>query len=108
MNSLNTLQTKSEERIQTYKREELLKQSIALAFERTNLPAFNIDNLVNDVNIKFINLPNEIILTAIKKGALGDFGRTYRMSTQEICIWINEHLKSINKDVNGNSKINMI
>tara|TARA_R110002124_G_scaffold283449_2_gene459470 strand:- start:1188 stop:1334 length:147 start_codon:yes stop_codon:yes gene_type:complete len=48
------------------------------------------------------------MLTAIKKGALGEFGRTYRMSTQEVCIWINEHLKSINRDINGKPKINMV
>lgn len=108
MSNLNTLPTKLENQIQTYKRDELLKQSIALAFERTNLPAFNIDNLVNDISNKYKNLPNEIMLTAIKRGALGEFGRTYRMSTQEVCIWVNKHLESINRDINGKPKINMI
>tara|TARA_R110000868_G_scaffold14021_1_gene65427 strand:+ start:19650 stop:19970 length:321 start_codon:yes stop_codon:yes gene_type:complete len=106
MNNSNKLQTKLETDTQTYN--NILKSSLALAFERTNLPAFNIDNLVNDISNKYKNLPNEIMLTAIKKGALGEFGRTYRMSTQEVCIWINEHLKSINRDINGKPKINMV
>lgn len=76
------------------KRDDTVKKSIALAFERTNLPVFNLDNLTTDVLREFEGKDIYIITKAIKNGSLGLYGRTYRMSTQEVCIWIREFLKS--------------
>lgn len=31
------------------------------------------------------------ILKAIRNGSLGRYGKTFKLSTQEICIWIREY-----------------
>lgn len=73
---------------------QITTASVALAFERTNLPMFNTDKLVLDVLKEFENTPIKDITKAIKKGSLGHYGRTYRMSTQEVCLWIREYKAS--------------
>ena len=52
-----------------------------------------VQNCHKDISSKFKGVPQEKIFEAIKKGSLGEYGRTYRLSTQEICIWIREYLK---------------
>ena len=100
MNNSKQLQTKSDLTTQAFKNIEVIKQSMALAFERTNLPVFDIDNLSNDILKEFENKDINLITSAIRNGSLGVYGRTYRMSTQEVCIWVREYLKTnkVSKD----------
>jgi hypothetical protein len=35
------------------------------------------------------------IRQALRNGGLGKYGRTYKLSTQEVCYWIREHIKPI-------------
>lgn len=93
MTNLKKLPQTSESNIQTYKKTEVIKLSMALAIERTNTPAFNVDNLVGDVLDEFKGVSVNIITEAIKKGSLGSYGKTYKLSTQEVCIWVREHIK---------------
>lgn len=94
MSNLKKSQNKSELAIQTSKNLETIKKSMVLAFERTNLPVFNLDNLVNDISSEFKGKDINLITKAIRNGSLGLYGRTYRMSTQEVCIWVREYLKT--------------
>jgi len=93
MKNLTTLRQKSE--IAT--REFNLKNSLAVAFERTNTPPFNLDKLVSDVLSEFPRVSNEDITLALRSGSLGKYGRTFKLSTQEICFWIREYQKSKTK-----------
>jgi hypothetical protein len=34
----------------------------------------------------------------LRNGGLGKYGRTYKLSTQEVCYWIREHIKPIKQD----------
>lgn len=77
---------------------ELLKMSVAIAIERTRTPIFDIEKLVDDLTAEFPRLPIADLTQAIKNGGLGKYGRTYRFSTQEVCIWVRQYLK----DANGN------
>jgi len=70
---------------------------LAVAFERTNTPPFNLDKLVSDVLTEFPKVTNNEITAALRSGSLGKYGRTFKLSTQEICYWIREYLKSKNK-----------
>ena len=79
-----------------------LKQSIALAFERTGTPPVNIDNMSKDIATEFEGIKDDVVSMAIRNGSLGHYGRTYRLSTQEICIWIREYKKET-----GRVKLNM-
>ena len=93
MKNLTTLQQKSE--IAT--REFNLKNSLAVAFERTNTAPFNLDKLVSDVLSEFPRVSNEDITLALRSGSLGKYGRTFKLSTQEVCFWIREYQKSKTK-----------
>tara|TARA_R110000772_G_scaffold167652_2_gene279376 strand:+ start:867 stop:1205 length:339 start_codon:yes stop_codon:yes gene_type:complete len=97
MSNLKISQQASEVAIQNFKNKELVKKSIALAFERTNTTVFNIENLIEDVLREFKHKDIELITKAIKNGSLGLYGKTYKLSTQEVCIWIREYQKELDK-----------
>lgn len=85
--------TKLENNIQTY--EGRLPKAIVLAFQRVNVQPERIMGISDDVKRAFPKIEEKDLIEAIKRGALGEFGRTYRMSTQEVCIWVREHLKKV-------------
>jgi hypothetical protein len=71
---------------------EELKLAIAVAFERTSTEPFNIDNMVKDVINEFGRHQKDDIIKAIRNGGLGLYGKTFKLSTQEICICIRSYL----------------
>ena len=75
-----------------------LKLSIAFAFERTRSEAFDITEMVRDILTEFPRLSSDRLIEAIRNGSLGKYGRTFRLSTQEVCYWIREHIKPIKQD----------
>lgn len=75
-----------------------LKLSIAFAFERTRSEPFDITEMVRDILTEFPRLDSERITEALRNGSLGKYGRTFRLSTQEVCFWIREYLKPIKQD----------
>lgn len=75
-----------------------LKLSIAFAFERTRSEPFDIAEMVRDILTEFPRLQSERITEALRNGSLGKYGRTFRLSTQEVCYWIREYLKPIKQD----------
>lgn len=66
--------------------------------ERIGMELTNIDSTIYDISTEFSFLSVEKIQIAIRCGALGKYGRTYKMTTQEVCYWIREYIKS--KDTN--------
>ncbi len=75
-----------------------LKPSLALAMERVGMELSNINSTIFDIETEFSFLSLEKIQYAIRCGGLGKYGRTYKMTTQEVCYWIREYIKS--KDSN--------
>lgn len=73
-----------------------VQKSIILAFERTSTDLVNIEFVTKDIISEFPKMKEEEIVKAIKNGSLGKYGRTYKLCTQEICIWIREYLKDRN------------
>jgi len=53
--------------------------------------------LVSDVLSEFPRVSNEDITLALRSGSLGKYGRTFKLSTQEVCFWIREYQKSKTK-----------
>lgn len=94
MNNLQTSQTNLELTI----RESKISQSIAVAFQRTGTDPYNIEMMVNDIKTEFKFLSDDEIQKAIRNGGLGKYGKTYKLTTQEVCIWIREYLKERNKN----------
>lgn len=74
-----------------------LQTSLLVAFERTATEPYDMQNMVKDVLTEFPNIKDNDITLAIRSGSLGKYGKTYKFSTQEVCIWIREYLKEKNK-----------
>ena len=89
--NLQKLQTKSET-ANTNKKQDLLT-ALILAFERTRSEPFDVTGLMQDVLTEFSNINSDEIITALRLGGLGMYGRTFKLSTQEVCFWIRQYLK---------------
>jgi len=76
-----------------------LQTSLLLAIERTNTPIFDTSNTIKDIISEFPKMKIEDIQKAIRGGSLGKYGKTYKFSTQEVCIWIREYQKEKNKNL---------
>ena len=70
-----------------------LRQSLALAFERTATEPYNIDNMIVDVTTESPNLSENDFTKAIINGSLGKYEKVYKLSTTEVCFWIREFLE---------------
>ena len=57
----------------------------------------NLDTCIEDIASEFNYLNLWQIKEAIRLGSMGKYGRSFRLSTQEICYWIREFLKENNK-----------
>lgn len=92
MSNLQKQQAQSENSIQTYN-DDMLKASLALAFDRLKSEPFPVDNMIKDIRSCYPKEKNETIINAIKEGTKGKYGRTYRFCFQEVSMWIIEYRK---------------
>jgi len=79
--------------LEAQEKEFNLKQSLAVAMERTDCEIKNINNLILDISEEFKSKKLVDIKEAIRQGAFGKFGITYKISTQVVGYWINQYLK---------------
>lgn len=70
-----------------------IKPSLVLTMERTEQDLKNIDNIIDDICTEFPKLKIKTLKEILRLGSLGAYGKTYKLSTQEICYWIREYLK---------------
>lgn len=73
--------------------------------DRVDMDFKNIDSTVIDISTEFKHLTLSDIRLALKKGALGNYGRSFKLSTQEVCFWIKEYVKEKNKDPRNKNKV---
>ncbi len=69
---------------------------VSVAFERTGFEVVKeeiIMKIVKDITEEFPKLNEEDFKISLRNGGLGKYGRTFKLTTQEICIWIREYLK---------------
>jgi hypothetical protein len=68
-----------------------------LAFERTGISAnvMQSDLIFNDIKTEYKDTPIEFIVEALRRGGLGYYGKTFKFSSQDACIWVREYLKEI-------------
>lgn len=73
-----------------------IKLGLIVAFERTG-SIIETENQINYIAETLINefaeLNSEQIIEALRNGGLGKYGRTYKLTIQEICIWIRTYIK---------------
>lgn len=74
----------------------MIQVALTVAYDRleVELPIDRLKKISQDVLKEFGSLNPEIIVSAIRNGSLGKYGRTYKLNVQEVCLWIREHLKS--------------
>jgi hypothetical protein len=73
---------------------DLIRASITLAFSRTGTE-FDKDlanNIYADVIEAYPKLQLHEFLTALKLGGIGKYGKTYKLTVQEVCIWVQTYL----------------
>jgi len=64
--------------------------------DRTQMELLNIQDTSDFIKDEFSFLSLNEIRKAIRNGSSGKYGRTYKLSTQEICFWIREFMKEKN------------
>lgn len=79
-------------------KEDELKKSLATAMQRVDMQFNDIDLTVKDLYEEFGFLTLKEIRTAIRNGSMSKYGRSFKLSTQEVCFWIREFLKEKNKN----------
>jgi hypothetical protein len=70
-----------------------IKPSLVLLMERTEQDLKNIDNTIQDICLEFPFLKLKTLKEILRIGGLAKYGRTFKLSTQEICFWIREYQK---------------
>jgi len=98
--NLPELQTKSGAGLQLRERirRSALQDALFFAFERTKTDPFDTYGLIEDVLKEFPRLNGDQFITALRNGGLGMYGKTFKLSTQEVCFWIREYVKPIKQD----------
>ena len=73
-----------------------IKIAITVVYDRleADISTDKLNKITADVYSEFKILDSDLIITALRNGSLGKYGKTYKLNVQEICIWIREHLKS--------------
>ena len=70
--------------------EDEIKKSLVIAMQRLDMQFLNIDYTVNDILTEFDYMKFSDVIIAIRRGSLGAYGGSYKLSTQEVCYWIKE------------------
>jgi len=82
--------------LETQERGYNIKPSLVLVMGRLNQDLKNIDDTIEDICTEFPRLKIKDLKEILRLGALAQYGRTYKLSTQEICFWIREYYKQQN------------
>lgn len=73
--------------------EDEVKKSLAKVMQRVDMDFNDISKTTTDICLEFNFLSLDTIREALRKGSLGNFGITFKLSTQTVCFWIREHHK---------------
>lgn len=74
-----------------------IKCALAMAYERNFLEPRSIELTVSDLISEFPNLKDIDFINGIRKGSLGEYGKPYKLSTQEIVSWVREYAKDLKR-----------
>ena len=74
--------------------EDNIKLSLVVVMDRLNMQFKDMNETILDIRMEFNFMTIKQIREALRNGSLGKYGRTYKLSTQEVCFWIREYLKA--------------
>ena len=69
-------------------------KSLTLAIQRTGSKELLSDDMIKDIVNEFDYVEEKHLIKAIRNGSLGVYGRTFKMCTQEVCLWVRAYIKS--------------
>lgn len=75
--------------------ESLFKVYLAYSMARLGQDFQNINETCKDILQEHNSVSIETLREAIKKGSSGDYGRTFKLCTQEVLIWIRKYLEEL-------------
>ncbi len=78
--------------------ESEIKASLVLAMERTDLDLKDIVSTANDILDEFYYLKLSEVNESLRNGSLGKYGRTFKLNTQEVCVWIRQFILERDKN----------
>jgi hypothetical protein len=61
--------------------------------DRTQMELLKIEDTSDFIKDEFSFLTLNDIRKALRNGSSGKYGRSYKLSTQEVCFWIREFIK---------------
>lgn len=62
--------------------------------QRVDMDFNNIFTTAKDISDEFPKITLDNIREAIRRGSLGEYGVTYKLNTQTVCVWIREYAKN--------------
>ena len=71
-----------------------IAKHLLIVEERVQLNLNNLKQTATDIYNEFGLVTLKIITEALRQGSLGAYGKSYKLNTQEICIWIREYRNS--------------
>lgn len=73
-----------------------IKIAVTVVYDRleSEISIDKLNKITSDIYSEFKTLDSDLIITALRNGSLGKYGKTYKLNVQEICIWIREYLKT--------------
>ena len=69
------------------------KAYLAVACQRTGTEINDFNSIIVDVCNEFPKLKDHELKQAMRNGGLGKYGKTYKMTTQDVCMWIRKYLE---------------
>lgn len=93
MNDLTQQQQNLEKNSEDYKM-NVIRTSLTLAFNRTGTEFDKelANSMYFDIADAFPDLTLDEFTKALKNGGLGVYGKTYKLTIQEVCIWVRNYL----------------
>jgi hypothetical protein len=70
-----------------------IQTSLIFVMKRLDDKTLDIKLTTEAIFETFSRMPLENIKLAIKNGSTGKYGRTYKLTTQEVCYWIREFIE---------------
>jgi len=69
------------------------KAYLLVAAQRTGTELNSFDEIIIDVYSEFPKLKDSELKQALRNGGLGMYGKTYKLTAQDVCIWIRKYLE---------------
>lgn len=68
---------------------------IPFAIQRTGseITPENMALMAKDISSEFSTVDFNVIQSAMRNGALGKYGQTFKLTTQVVCIWVRSEMK---------------